>query len=211
MADRATQQPFHECGSPAWILLCCPSSSVKNMISRSHSKIVCDAATSKVTIFDLNSTNGIYVNDRKIDVCQLTNGDRITFGGRGKAIPVGTVDPQPDSEFIYEFQQEAHEDEEEEETVFEAAKGFTDNLQVILTWISAAILVGSYLFAEESSAEFSYVGEYVSPLFTAIGVPFTRVTFTVSFVVACTALLALTYWLFKSNKTKKGKGKKKAA
>lgn len=178
------------------------------MISRSHAKVFSNPLTGQVTLCDLNSTNGVYVNDRKTDVCQLTNGDVVTFGGRGKARPLGTVDEQPDSEFIYQFQQE--QADEEEESVFETAKGFTDNLQVVLTWISAAFLIGSYLFAEESSAEFSYVGEYVAPVFALIGVPFTRATFTISFVLACTLCVALAYWLMKKGKVGKAK-KKKAA
>lgn len=175
------------------------------MISRSHAKIVSNRSTGQVTIFDLNSTNGVYVNDTKIDVHQLVNGDRITFGGRGKCIPIGTHDPQPNSEFIYEFQQDVAE--EEAESAFETAKGFTDNLQVIITWLTTASLLGSYLFADESSEEFSYVGQYVAPVFGLIGVPFTRTTFTVSFVLAVGLLLAITILILRQSKTKT-KGKK---
>ena len=176
------------------------------MISRSHAKIVHDNSTGKVTIFDLNSTNGVYVNDTKIDVYQLSNGDVVTFGGRGKSIPIGTLDPQPDSEFIYEFEQE---DGDEEESAFETAKSFTDNLQVIFTWITTAVLVGSYLFAEEGSEEFSYVATYVAPIFAFVGLPFNRLSFTLTFVIGVGILLAISVWLLKASKSNKGKGKKK--
>ena len=74
------------------------------MISRTHAKIVSDPATGRVTLFDLNSTNGVYLNDRKIEAEQLHAGDCITFGGRGKSIKFGAMDAQPDSEFIYRFE-----------------------------------------------------------------------------------------------------------
>lgn len=158
------------------------------MISRSHAKLVCDSV-GKCTIIDMNSTNGVYVNDCKVDAAVLHNGDRITFGGRGKLVSVGQVDPQPDSEFIYEYQSD--EEAGKEESAFELLKSLTDNIQVVITWITTAIFLASYLFADESSTEFSYVRLYVSPVFALVGLPFTRFTFTVSFVLVAIMLLAV--------------------
>lgn len=176
--------------------------------------MVFDRSTGRVTIFDLNSTNGVYVNDLKIDVCQLSNGDRVTFGGRGKGVAIGAFDAQPNSEFIYEFQQ-AHggaddDGEEEEESVFETAKTFTDNIQLIGTWLTTAALLGSYLFADESSAEFSFAAEYVAPVFALVGVPFNRVTFTTTFVGGVGLMLGLALLWLRASKQGKAKDKAKA-
>lgn len=185
------------------------------MISRTHAKLVCDASSGRVTLFDLNSTNGVYVNDCKIDVAQLHTGDRITFGGRGKAIKIGAVDPQPDSEFVYRFEcddaQTDGDDDDDEEGTFELLKELTDNVQLLLTWAAAAGLAGSYLFADEQSEEFTFASDLVAPVFARIHLPFNRTTFTASFVLGVCALLAIAMWIIKCNRAKgKGKGKKKA-
>lgn len=192
----------------------------RGMISRSHAKLSWDAASRQLSLFDLHSTNGVYVNDRKIgDVQQLRSGDRITFGGRGKSVPVGQVDRQPNSEFVYlltvedDAAGEGDAAEEEAPSTFELLKALTDNVQLLLTWITAALLVGSYLFAEEGSAEHSYVVEYVAPVFALVGCPFTRTTFTVAFVAAVGSLLAVAIALLRSSHAQpadKGRARKKA-
>lgn len=48
-------------------------------VSRIHAKLTQDDA-SRVMVEDLRSSNGTYVNDRRIDVCELQHGDRIRFG-----------------------------------------------------------------------------------------------------------------------------------
>lgn len=199
------------------------STLVANMISRTHAKIVCSAPDAskrcKVTLFDLHSTNGVYVNDRKTDVAQLEQGDRITFGGRGKMIKIGTVDPQPASEFIYEFSdpsaaaaaESEDAEEEEEEGTMEILKDVTDHVQLIITWVTAAIGLGVYLFAEEGSEEFSFARDYAAPIFALVGLPFNRATFVVSFVGSVGVLLAAALAIVKAQKKggKKGGGKKK--
>lgn len=51
---------------------------VEDMVSRKHAKIVTDDHT--VTIQDLGSTNGTFVNGEKIRTCDLKDGDRILIG-----------------------------------------------------------------------------------------------------------------------------------
>jgi len=187
---------------------------VVTMIRRTHAKIVSDAATGRVTLFDRNSTNGVYLNNCKIDVAQLRAGDRITFGGRGKGIKVGAVDPQPDSEFVYRFEcddAQGEDDDDEEEGTFELLKELTDHVQLLLTWAAAAWLAGTYLFADEQSEEFTFASDLVAPVFARVHLPFNRTTFTASFVLGVCALLVIAMWIVKCNRAKgKGKGKKKA-
>jgi pSer/pThr/pTyr-binding forkhead associated (FHA) protein len=51
---------------------------VEDMVSRKHSKIT--ATGGKLTIEDLGSTNGTFVNGEKIKTCRLKEGDRILIG-----------------------------------------------------------------------------------------------------------------------------------
>lgn len=51
---------------------------VEDMVSRKHAKIV--VASGKVTIEDLGSTNGTFVNGEKIKQARLKEGDRILIG-----------------------------------------------------------------------------------------------------------------------------------
>jgi len=195
------------------------STIVPSMISRRHAKLSSDVETGRVTLFDLNSTNGCYVNDQKIEVATLKHGDKVRFGGRGRSIRVGAIDPQPDSEFIYEYQEtDADTDSADgdgdgngdgDEDTIEALKSVTEHIQLLLTWIGFVVLISSYLFAEEGSEEFSYVATYVAPIFAQIGIPFTRLTFTLLTVAAMIILLAAALFMYKSTKRKGGKKKTK--
>ena len=49
-------------------------------VSRLHAEIV--SLDGKVLLIDRNSSNGTYVNDRRIDRQVLQDGDIIYFGGR---------------------------------------------------------------------------------------------------------------------------------
>lgn len=65
---------------------------VEDMVSRKHAKIVTDDQT--VTIQDLGSTNGTFVNGEKIRTCDLKDGDRILIGTSIiKLITVGAEAP----------------------------------------------------------------------------------------------------------------------
>jgi pSer/pThr/pTyr-binding forkhead associated (FHA) protein len=51
---------------------------VEDMVSRKHSKITVTGG--KITIEDLGSTNGTFVNGEKVKTCRLKEGDRILIG-----------------------------------------------------------------------------------------------------------------------------------
>src|SRR6516225_12484476 len=51
---------------------------VEDMVSRKHAKITTDETT--VTIQDLGSTNGTFVNGEKVRKADLKDGDRILIG-----------------------------------------------------------------------------------------------------------------------------------
>ena len=51
---------------------------VEDMVSRKHAKIITDDKT--VTIQDLGSTNGTFVNGEKVRACEIRDGDRILIG-----------------------------------------------------------------------------------------------------------------------------------
>lgn len=51
---------------------------VEDMVSRKHARIV--ASGGKVTIADLGSTNGTFVNGQRVDELELKEGDRILIG-----------------------------------------------------------------------------------------------------------------------------------
>ena len=51
---------------------------VEDMVSRKHAKIITDDKT--VTIQDLGSTNGTFVNGEKVRTCEIKDGDRILIG-----------------------------------------------------------------------------------------------------------------------------------
>ena len=51
---------------------------VEDMISRQHAKFV--VANGEVTLVDLGSTNGSFVNGERVNSQQLREGDRILFG-----------------------------------------------------------------------------------------------------------------------------------
>src|SRR5579859_3328515 len=51
---------------------------VEDMVSRKHAKIM--VADGKITIEDLGSTNGTFVNGEKIKQARLKEGDRILIG-----------------------------------------------------------------------------------------------------------------------------------
>jgi len=48
------------------------------LVSRIHCRLT--AGTEKVEVEDLASTNGTYVNDRRVERAQLANGDRLRVG-----------------------------------------------------------------------------------------------------------------------------------
>jgi pSer/pThr/pTyr-binding forkhead associated (FHA) protein len=48
------------------------------LVSRLHCRLT--AATEGVDVEDLSSTNGTYVNDRRVKRAQLTSGDRLRVG-----------------------------------------------------------------------------------------------------------------------------------
>jgi pSer/pThr/pTyr-binding forkhead associated (FHA) protein len=48
------------------------------LVSRLHCRIV--ATAEKLEVEDLSSTNGTFVNDRRVDRGQLTTGDRLRIG-----------------------------------------------------------------------------------------------------------------------------------
>lgn len=49
-------------------------------ISRRHARIEWDASTSNFLVYDLQSTNGLFVNDTRVDNRVLRSGDRIRLG-----------------------------------------------------------------------------------------------------------------------------------
>jgi hydrogenase maturation factor len=68
---------------------------VEDMVSRKHAKI--SVAAGKVTIEDLGSTNGTFVNGEKIQTARLKEGDRILIGTSIlKLVHVGTDVEQVD-------------------------------------------------------------------------------------------------------------------
>src|SRR5262245_25410828 len=48
------------------------------LVSRLHCRL--EAADDRVDVIDLSSTNGTYVNDKRIDRGRLTTGDRLRVG-----------------------------------------------------------------------------------------------------------------------------------
>ncbi len=50
------------------------------LISRQHAELTIDAESGVYRLVDLGSTNGTFVNDRVIDCCDLTDGDKIFVG-----------------------------------------------------------------------------------------------------------------------------------
>lgn len=97
------------------------SSAHRNMISRKHAEIrrlinVEDGTTS-FTIYDLNSKNGIVINQKRVDSGVLSyvsfkefyffliffrEHDNVVFGG-ANGIPVGSFVSHPNCELVYEF------------------------------------------------------------------------------------------------------------
>ncbi len=51
-------------------------------VSRIHAKITHDAE-GRILVEDLRSSNGVYINERRVDVQELRNGDRVRFGTVG--------------------------------------------------------------------------------------------------------------------------------
>ena len=51
---------------------------IEDMVSRHHAKIT--TTNDEITIEDLGSTNGTFVNGEKITKCKLKEGDRILIG-----------------------------------------------------------------------------------------------------------------------------------
>lgn len=49
-------------------------------VSRKHARI--ELIGEDFVVFDLNSTNGTYVNDKRVCECAITSGDRIRFGNQ---------------------------------------------------------------------------------------------------------------------------------
>lgn len=60
----------------------------KFIISRTHALLQVDKKG--VVIKDLESTNGVFVNEKRINECELSDGDIIRFAGMSE-VPVGTV------------------------------------------------------------------------------------------------------------------------
>lgn len=79
-------------------------------ISRSHC-LIRREPNFKYSLVDERSLNGTYVNDVRVKHKELSFGDRVTFGGPPNT-KVGDVRPQPRSEFVYEFEKSAAEEEE---------------------------------------------------------------------------------------------------
>jgi len=157
------------------------------MISRSHARIV-RSPDGLYSVEDLNSTNGLFVNDRRVKEQGLNDGDIIIFGGATPTTKIGDLAPQPLSEFVYRFEIENLLQFDKDfkrgaENAFDSMKSLTENLTVIFTWISSLIIAGSYLFADEHSEQFSYLRTYLKPLFELVGVPFTRLTLILSMLL----------------------------
>ena len=79
------------------------------MISRKHATITRQrqsgaAASSEWLLTDLQSMNGVFVNDVKIASHLLRHGDVVTFGGLGQKVPIGATFPQPKAEFIFRYE-----------------------------------------------------------------------------------------------------------
>lgn len=83
------------------------STRTPRMISRQHAQITqapaADGSNRMIwRIVDTNSINGVFVNNAKIKEAVLAHGDIITFGG-GASLEVGTIRPNPDAEFVFQF------------------------------------------------------------------------------------------------------------
>lgn len=74
------------------------------MISRNHA-VLRKKGDNQWQIVDLGSTNGLFVNNVKVEEAVLKPDDVIVFGGGG-GVPLGTVLFQHDSEFKYRFVEE---------------------------------------------------------------------------------------------------------
>jgi len=183
------------------------------MISRTHAKIQA-APDNTFTLTDLNSTNGVFVNNRRINSHILREGDVIIFGGALPTTKLGDILFQPNSEFVYRFEHDSSKRElvpsdskqdlspplsqshsqsqlqsasdSESKSAFDSMKVLTENITVIFTWISSLVIAGSYLFAEEESQEFSYIRNYVKPIFDTMSIPFTRATLITTILILAT-------------------------
>ena len=183
-------------GNTADILL--TSTQYPVLISRHHAEITIDDETNKHVITDSNSKNGLYVNDIRVKSAELMHGDLVCFGG-SEQIKLGQHFPQPNSEFIYQYITDntisnnnnihSKESEEEDSTAFDTMKAITENVSVVFTWLGLLFAAGSYLFADEKSEEYSYIVDYIKPIFDLIGIPFTRATFVISFIISFTLFL----------------------
>ncbi|HZH03995.1 MAG TPA: DUF4388 domain-containing protein [Myxococcaceae bacterium] len=79
---------------------------VEDMVSRKHAKIALTGG--KITIEDLGSTNGTFVNGEKIKHARLKDGDRILIGTSIlKLVNVGTNAPPMDDTQVREKMEEA--------------------------------------------------------------------------------------------------------
>eukprot|EP00823_Brevimastigomonas_motovehiculus_P004516 TRINITY_DN298_c3_g1_i1.p1 TRINITY_DN298_c3_g1~~TRINITY_DN298_c3_g1_i1.p1 ORF type:complete len:327 (+),score=119.09 TRINITY_DN298_c3_g1_i1:59-982(+) len=177
------------------------------MISRIHARIIADPTFATYSIFDNKSINGIFVNDRRVESAILKEGDVITFGGAMPSTKFGDLLPQPYSEFVYRFEFNDHhlsgqnnnnnnesggDVVDKATSAFESMKSVTENITVIFTWISALVVGGNYLFAEENSQEYSYIRTYIKPIFDFVSIPFTRLTliaFILSIGLVCFLVL----------------------
>ena len=89
----------------------CSVTVIDPSVSRIHAKLTVDRSGC-VTLEDLKSSNGTFVNDSKIDVHTLNHGDRLRFGNVEFTVhfPSGSEDGPTDLEAE---EPEAHEDDEQ--------------------------------------------------------------------------------------------------
>lgn len=193
--------------------------SVANMISRRHAQLVC-SDYGEVTLIDLKSTNGVYCNQRRIESCILKEGDLVRFGGRGSSIKLGGYDEQRDSEFQYIFHSAAtssasstHTNNNDTDTSstswFDRLKSWTDNIQVVGTWLTSLMILANYLFSDPTcpaasspssnhdSHDLTFMQEYIVPLYAMLGISLNRVTFVIGFVFIITLSVLLTLSMVK--------------
>jgi CRP-like cAMP-binding protein len=75
------------------------STGLHSVASRSHSELRCEG--SELFVYDLNSSNGTFVNDRRVMKSGLKNGDVITFGPEGLQLQINfLISSGDETEFL---------------------------------------------------------------------------------------------------------------